>query len=196
MPFIRRHSPLSVPTILLGGPNRAGNVFDSTIIDNSAVLQVGDVVAVTTEGSGNGVVVRRYNGAGDKILGICVGFGQANGKSVTFDSGVTPNRVTVDSDNETDSSKQIFAKIDITPNAVWSAPFSPSATIHTTAAFQYGAQVECGTGANAGGLTETTVSRTVSAHLGFACLGPDEQDTSRGLVMVIEGLFRGEQTAS
>ena len=171
-----------------------GPVFTSTVITNSGVLQIGDVVAVTAAAAGNGTVVRRYNAAGDKILGICVGFGQASGRTPALDSGQAPDRVTVESDNETD--KLVYAKIDISPGAVWSAPFSPAATIHTTARFGYGAQVECGTGTNAGGLTETTVSVTTSAHLGFACLGPDEQDTTRGLVMIVEGLMRGSQTAS
>src|SRR3990167_9434448 len=192
MAFIRRHSPFSVPTVLIGGPTLLGPIFTSTVITNSGVLQVGDVVAVVAAASGNGTVVRRYNAAGDKILGICVGFGQGNGQSVTLDAGVTPGRVTVGAANET--SALIYAKIDITPGAVWSAPLS--GTIHTTARFGYGAQVESGTGTNAGQLTETTVSITVSAHLGFACLGPDEQDTTRGLVMVVEGLMRGSQTAS
>lgn len=194
MAFIRRNSPFSIPTIVIGGPQLLGPVFTSTVITNSGVLQIGDVVAVTAAAAGNGTVVRRYNAAGDKILGICVGFGQGSGKTPALDSGISPDRVTVEADNETD--KLVYAKIDVTPGAVWSAPFSPAATIHTTARFGYGAQVECGTGTNAGGLTETTVSVTVSAHLGFACLGPDEQDTTRGLVMCVEGLFRGSQTAS
>ena len=194
MAFLRRHSPFSTPTVTIGGPTLLGPVFTSTVITNSGVMQIGDVVAVTAAASGNGTVTRRYNAAGDKILGICVGFGQSNGQSPAYDSGVIPNRVTVESDNETD--KLVYAIVDITPGAVWSAPFLPAATIHTTARFGYGAQVECGTGTSAGGLTETTVSVTVSAHLGFACLGPDEQDTTRGLVMVVEGLMRGQQTAS
>lgn len=192
MAFLRRNSPLSAPDIIIGGPSVLGPIFTSTVITNSGVLQVGDVVAVVAAASGNGTVVRRYNAAGDKILGICVDFGQANGQSVTRDAGVTPGRVTVASTNETGA--MIYAKIDITPNAIWSAPLS--ATIHTTARFGYGAQVECGTGTNAGQLTESTVSTTVSAHLGFACLGPDEQDNTRGLVICVEGLFRGQQTAS
>ncbi len=194
MAFRRANSPLSTPDIIIGGPSLLGPIFTSTVITNSGVLQIGDVVAVTAAAAGNGTVVRRYNAAGDKILGICVGFGQANGQTPTFDAGQTPSRVTATATNETTT--MVYAKIDITPNAIWSAPFSPAATIHTTARFGYGAQVECGTGTNAGGLTETTVSTTVSAHLGFACLGPDEQDTTRGLVICVEGLFRGQQTAS
>lgn len=194
MAFQKRNSPFSVPTIKIGGSQLLGPIFTSTVITNSGVMQIGDVVAVTAAASGNGTVVRRYNAAGDKILGICVGFGQGNGQEPAKDSGQAPDRVTVEADNETD--KLVYAMVDVTPGAVWSAPFSPAATIHTTARFGYGAQVECGTGTNAGGLTETTVSTTVSAHLGFACLGPDEQDTTRGLVMCVEGLFRGQQTAS
>ena len=183
---------MSLPTIVIGGPVLLGPIHTSTVITNSGVLQVGDVVAVAAAAAGNGTVVRRYNAAGDKILGICVGFVQADGKVPALDSGQSPDRVTVESDNETD--KLVAALVDVTPGAVWSAPLS--AAIHATARFGYGAQVECGTGTSAGQLTETTVSTTVSAHLGFACLGPDEQDTTRGLVMCVEGLFRGQQTAS
>lgn len=192
MAFIRKNSPLSVPTIIIGGTTLLGPIFTSTVITNSGVMQVGDVVAVAAAASGNGTVVRRYNAAGDKILGVCVGFGQADGRSPALDSGQSPDRVTVESDNETD--KLVYAKVDVTPGAVWSAPLS--ATIHTTARFGYGVQIEGGTGTNAGQLTESTASATVSAHLGWACLGPDEQDTTRGLVMCVEGLFRGQQTAS
>ena len=193
MPFIKKNSSLSTPAITIGGADRAGEVFKSTIITNSGVMQKGDQVAVVVQASGNGVVVRRYNAAGDKILGICVGFGRASGAVVAFDSG-TNDTVTVAADNETVA--QIYAIVDITPGAVWSAPFTPAATIHTTAIFGYGAQVEGGTGTSAGGLTETTVSRTVSAHLGWACLGPDPDAPTRGLVVCVEGLFRGSQTAS
>ena len=71
MAFLRKQSPLSVPTIVIGGPDAAGPVFTSTIIVNSGVMQLGDVVAVVSgAGVANSIVVRRYNGAGDKILGI------------------------------------------------------------------------------------------------------------------------------
>lgn len=193
MAFIRKNSPFSPPTILIGGPDAAGPVYTSTIIVNSGVMQIGDVVAVVSGvGVANSIVVRRYNAAGDKILGICTGFGRENGRSVDFDSGTT-DTVTVGVANETTGGK-IYAKVDVTPYAVWSAPLT--AAIHTTAVFGYGAQVECGTTTAAGKLTESTVSRTTSAHLGFACLGPDLEDTTRGLVTCVEGLYRGSQTAS
>ena len=193
MVFIRRNSPFTPQTIIIGGADPAGPIFKSTIIVNSGVMRLGDVVGVVSgAGVANSVVVRRYNAAGDKILGICVGFGRENGKSVAFDAG-SVNEVTVGAANETTGGR-IFAYVDVTPYAVWSAPFV--GTIHGTAVFGYGAQVECGTASAAGTLTETTVSRTVSAHLGFACLGPDEKDTTRGLVTVVEGLYRGQQTAS
>jgi hypothetical protein len=199
MAFQRAQSPFSTPTIVVGGPDldttNGGAVFTSTVIDNSATVSIGDVLAITTDSAGNGTgkVVRRYNAAGDKILGICVGFGQANGQAVDFDSGSTTT-VTVTATNETGA--MIYAKVDITPFAVWSAPLV-SGNIHDTTAFGYGSWVENGTGANAGALTETSISATVSAHLGWACIGPDpEAPTTRGLVMCVEGLFRGQQTAS
>ena len=194
MAFKRANSPWSFPTVIIGGPDQAGPIFTSTIITNSGVMQVGDVVAVVSGGATNSITVRRYNAAGDKILGICTGFGQASGAVVAFDAG-TNDTVTVGSANLSTGAR-VFARVDITPGAVWSAPFSPAATIHTTALFNYSGQVECGTGTNAGGLTETTVSLTASAHLGFACIGPDPNDTTRGLVYVVEGLARGQQTAS
>lgn len=187
MAFHRLDSPLSVPTIIIGGPDRAANTFMSTIIDNSATVQVGDVLSVTTESSGDGIVVRRYNAAGNRILGICTGFGRADGSSVTLDVGQAPNRVTVGGDNETVA--QIYALVDITPFAVWSAPFV--GTIHATSAFGYGSQIEGGTGSSAGTLTEALITAAQGAHLGWACLGPDPKDTSRGLVVVIEGFFKG-----
>src|SRR3990167_3047975 len=184
MAFIRASSPLSTPTIIIGGPDRAGHIFKSTIIDNSAVVAVGDVLSVTTESSGNGIVVRRYNAAGDKILGVCVGFGRANGAVVDPDAGTTWT-VTVAADNETVA--QIYALVDITPFAVWSAPLS--AAIHTTAAFGYGRQIEGGTGTSAGQLTESTISATVSAHLGWACLGPRFCKGSANCFVVINFSF-------
>lgn len=193
MAFKRANSPFSVPTIIIGGADPAGHVFRSTIITNSGVVQIGDVLAVVSGASSStSVVVRRYNAAGDKILGVCVGFGRENGAVVAFDAG-TNDTVTVGAANETTGGR-IFAYVDITPGAVWSAPLS--ATIHTTAVFGYGAFIEGGTTTNAGQLTESTISRTVSAHLGWACIGPDPDNTTRGLVMCVEGLFRGQQTAS
>ena len=95
MPLIRKNSPWSGDTaIVIGGADRAGPVMKNTIITNSGVMRIGDVVAVAAQAAGNGSVVRRYNAAGDKILGICVGFGRANGRSVDFDSG-TNDTVTV-----------------------------------------------------------------------------------------------------
>src|SRR3990167_7715254 len=102
MAFLRRNSPFSVPTVLIGGSQLLGPIFTSTVITNSGVMQIGDVVGVTAAASGNGTVVRRYAAAVDKILGICVGFGQGNGQVPSYDSGVIPNRVTVEADNETD----------------------------------------------------------------------------------------------
>lgn len=186
MAFLRRNSPLGTPTILVvGGADRAGSFHKSTIIDNSATMQVGDVVATTTESSGNGIVMRRYNAAGDAVVGIAASFGQANGQSPAKDSGQTPDRVTVEADNETD--KQVFVRLDVTPGAVWSAPLD--ATIHTTAAFGVGRWIDPATGANAGQLDESTITATTYQGRAFACLGPDEQDTTRGLVTLVESIF-------
>ena len=196
MPFLRRNSPLTVPTVIIGGPDRAGAIFTSTIITNSGVMRLGDVVEVMAQASGNGGVVRRYNAAGNKILGICVGFGRANGAAVAFDSG-TNDTVTVAADNETVA--QIFARVDVTPHAVWSAPLS--AAIHTTAIARAGAFADPDTGANAGRVLESGLTVTQSTERGLAILGPDPEGAQTGasarvLCMIVEGLYRGANAAS
>lgn len=185
MPLKRKQSPTSTPTITIGGPDRAGHLFKNTIITNSGVMKLGDVVATVAQASGNGGCVRRYNTAGDAIVGVCVGFGRASGKSVAYDSG-TADTVTVAADNETVA--QIYAFIDITPGAVWSAPLS--ATIHTTAIFRAGAFADPDTGANAGRILESSVTVSTVQGRGFACLGPDADDTTRGLVTIEETVFK------
>jgi len=197
MPLIRKNSPWSGDTaIVIGGADRAGPVMKNTIITNSGVMRIGDVVAVAAQAAGNGSVVRRYNAAGDKILGICVGFGRANGRSVDFDSG-TNDTVTVAADNETVA--QIYAKVDVTVGAVWSAPLS--AAVHTTAIARIGAFADPDTGANAGRVLETSVTVTQSTERGLAILGVDPEGAQTGtsarvLVMVVEGFPRGANAAS
>lgn len=191
MAFIRRNSPWNPKTIEIGGADRAGHLFKSTIITNSGVMAIGDVVAFVAQASGNGGVVRRYNASGDKILGICTGFGQASGLTVAVDAGTT-GTVTVGSANETVA--MIFAYVDVTPFAVWSANLS--AAIHTTAIFRGGAFVDPDTGANAGRIAEGSATVTQSTERGLACLGPDPEDTTRGLVMIVEGLHTGANAAS
>lgn len=188
MAYKRKHSPFSAPTLLVGGPDLPGPIQTATVITNSGIMQVGDVVGVTTAASGNGVVCRRYAAAGDAILGICVGFGQADGQVPAKDSGQTPDRVTVESDNETD--KKVYAIVDVTPGAVYSAPFISGQTIHTTQNFGAGTWLDPGATTDAGRLNETSASRTTSAGRGLVALGPDPDDTSRGLVMIAEGLVQ------
>lgn len=193
MALQRKGSVLSVPDIIIGGPDRAGESIKSTIVDNGAQIQVGDVLSVTTESTGNGIVVRRYNGSGDPILGICVGLRNGNGSQPTFDSGVIPNRLTVASDNETVA--QVYAEVDITPGAKWSAPLS--AAIHTTLAFGAGRFIDPDTGANAGRLLESSITATAGTNTrGFSCWGPDPDNTTRGLVIVAESIFNGLITAT
>lgn len=191
MPFIKRGSLYGLPTVTVGGPDRAAEVGFNTIITNSGVLRVGDVVAFVAQASGNGGVVRRYNAAGDKILGVCVGFGRANGQSVTFDAG-TNDTVTVAADNETVA--QIYAIVDITLGGIWSAPLS--AAIHTTAIARAGAFCDPDTGANAGRVLESGMTVTQSTERGLAVLGPDPKDTTRVNVIIVEGLMRGANAAS
>lgn len=185
MSFIRKQSPVGVPTILIGGSDRAGHFFKSTIIAASGVMKIGDIVSVVAEQSGNGIVMRRYNSAGDAIAGVCVGFGQASGAVVAFDA-TTNDTVTVLSTNETVA--QIYAILDITPGAVYSA--SLSGTLHTTASGCVGAWADPNTGANAGQVLETSVTRTVVQGRGLALLGPDPENTTRVLCTVEETVFK------
>ena len=191
MPFLKRGSLFGLPAVTLGGPDRAAETGLNTIITNSGVLRIGDVVASVAQAAGNGGVVRRYAAAGDKILGICIGFGRANGRSVTPDSGTT-DTVTVAADNETVA--QIYAIVDITLGAIWSAPLS--AAIHTTAIARVGAFVDPDTGANAGRVLESGLTVTQSTERGLAVLGPDPKDTTRVNVVVVEGIIRGANAAS
>ena len=185
MPFIRKSSPTSLPSIQIGGPE-SNNFLRGTVIVNSGVMSVGDVLGVVSgAGVANSVVVRRYNGAGNAILGVCAGFGRANGKTVAFDSG-SATTVTVGSDNETVA--RIYAIVDITPGAVWSV--NSSAALHTTAVFGLGAWTDPDTGANAGRLAEASVTRTTVQGRGVACLSPDQDDTARGLVTIEETVFK------
>lgn len=182
-------------SIVIGGPGLGStglSVITSTVIANSGILQVGDVVAVTDAASGTGAVVRRYNTAGDKILGICVGFGRGNGQVPTKDSGVTPDRVTVESDNETD--KFVYALVDVTWGKIWSAP--SSATLDTTADARIGAFCDPNTGANAGQILESSMTVTQSTERGLSVLGRDPADTTRALVVVVEGFLKGANAAS
>ena|SRR3990167_3612680 len=184
MPCIRKQSPLSTPTILVGGADRGGHFFKSTIITNSGVMQIGDPVSVTTQAAGNGMVTRRYNAAGDPIVGVCVGFGRGNGQAVAFDSG-TNDTVTGAADNETVN--QIYAILDITPGAAWSCPIS--GTIHGTQVFGVGRWVDPVAGANCDQIDETTITATAYQGRGWVCLGPDPDNTTRGLVMVGESFI-------
>lgn len=146
----------------------------------------GDIVAVVAQASGNGVVMRRYNAGGDAIAGVCVGFGRASGLAVAFDAG-SNTTVTVTATNETVA--QIYAILDITPGAVWSASFT--GTIHGTAIFGAGAWADPNTGANAGNILESSVTRTVVAGRGLAALGPDpDAPTTRGLCTIEETIFK------
>jgi len=195
MAFLAKGSLSGNETVVIGGPDGGTtglSIIRSTLITNSGVMQVGDAVAVTDAASGTGHAVRRYNSAGDKILGICVGFGQADGQTPAKDSGQTPDRVTVESDNETD--KQVYALVDVTWGKIWSAP--TDGTLDATADARVGAFTDPATGTGAGSTDESQTTTTQSTERGLAILGRDPDDTSRILVVVVEGLLRGANAAS
>lgn len=188
MALIRRNSPLSVPTMLVGGPDTGGPLFTSTILGNSDTLQIGDPVELNANAAADGHIVQRLTAVTEHVVGVVVGFGRADGGDVAFDSG-TNDTVTVASDNET--SARIYAILDITPWAVWSAPLN--ADIHTTTRFDAGSTIDFVTGANCDQLNESTITATsgVSDNTGqqAICLGPDPEDTTRGLILIGQNLF-------
>ena len=166
----------------------AQSLSTATLITNSGVVKVGDVIGITTAAAGNGIVVRRYNSAGDAILGVLVGVEDpATGGQATPNSGTT-DTWTVAADNETVGKK--FAKVDISRWSVWSA--NSSAALHTTAAFGLGRWCDPDTGANAGRILESTVTATLAQGRGLVCLGVDPLNTARGLVSIgVESVFEG-----
>ena len=171
--------------ITIGGEQNNANMTGATIISNSEIVRVGDVVAVVV--SSNNSFVRRLNAATDAILGILVSVqSPTTGGQVAPDSGTT-DTWTVAADNQT--SAKNYAVIDVSPWSVWSAPLS--ATIHTTQAAVKGTGFDADTGANAGRLLESSASVTRAAGRHFICHGVDPENTDRALVSLIEGYFGG-----
>jgi len=190
MPLIRKQSPISTPSIIIGGADgNAAPGWKNTIIVNSGVMQIGDPVGMLETTTPSGLnTVERYSAVDQSILGVCVGFGRPNGLVVSFDAGTT-DTVTVAADNQTVA--QIFALIDITPGAVWSAPLS--GTINTTQTAGLGTFFDLVTGANCDQIDETPALRTHADSTGraVACVGRDPDETGRVLVTIVENVFRG-----
>ena len=136
------------------------------------------MISITTAAAGNGIVTRRYNAAGNTIIGVLISVGALAGPNVTPDSGTT-DTWTVAADNETVAKK--YAVIDASPWAIFSANLD--ATIHTTAAFGLGRYCDPDTGANAGRIAEASVTATLAQGRGLSCVGVDSEDTARGLVV-------------
>ena len=164
--------------MIIGGPDMAQGLSTATIITNSGVVAVGNVLSITTAAAGNGIVARRYNSAGDVILGVCLSVADADGTQAEPDSGTT-DTWTVASDNETVAKK--YAVVDISPWSIWSA--SLTGTIHTTAAFGLGRWCDPNTGTNSGTILESGITGTLAQGRGLACIGVDPDDTTRGLVV-------------
>jgi hypothetical protein len=179
MPFVKKHSPLNPKTILIGGPDTGGPIWTSTIIANSGVVQIGDPVEVVQNAAADGHVVQRLTAVTDMILGVVTGVRNGDGTAVTADSG-TNDTFTVAADNETVLRK--YAIVDITPNAVWSAPFT--GTIHTTVRFAGGVYCDLGVTTACDTIDETTCTATLVQGRQVVALGPDPDNTARGLVII------------
>lgn len=187
MPFVHKGSliPNGGP-ILVGGRGTASGHSESTIITNSGVVRVGDVIAFVTSGANN--FVRRYNAGGDPILGILVSVvNSATGGQATPDSGTT-DTWTVTSTNQT-IANPLYAVVDISPWSIWSAPFD--GTIDTTVNAARGSYFDPDTGANAGRLAEASGTRTISSGRGFVCHGKDPDASTRALVSLGESFILG-----
>lgn len=163
--------------LLFGGDTGITGLGLATLLANSAVVRVGDVISVVT--SGNTVVTRRYNAAGDPILGVLTGVAKPDSTQATPDSGTT-DTWTADADNETVA--KLYAIVDISPWSVYSAP--SSAALHTTAVAGLGAYTDPDTGANAGRIAEGSVTRTLAQGRGVVILGVDPDDSTRALVSI------------
>lgn len=179
MPFIRKQSPFSAPTIIIGGPDTGGTIFKSTIIANSGVMQIGDPVECVQNAAADGHIVQRLSAVSDMILGVVVGFGRENGQAVAMDAG-TNDTVTVGAANETVA--KIFAYVDVTPKAVWSAPFT--GTINTTVRFAGGVTCDLGVTTACDTIEETSCTSTLIQGRQVVALGPDPDNTARGLVVI------------
>ena len=186
MPFIRKHSPLNVPTIEIGGPDTGGPVWTSTIIANSGVIQLGDPVEVVQNGAGDGHIVQRLSAVTDMILGVVRGVRRGDGTAISPDAG-TADTYTVAADNETVA--KIYAIVDVTPRAVYSAPFT--GTIHTTVRFAGGVYCDLGVTTACDTIDETTCTSTLVQGRQVVALGPDPDNTTRGLVMIGTTTFDG-----
>lgn len=181
MAFKRKSSPVSVPTIIVGGSDVGvgSSAFTSTVIINSGVMQIGDLVSGTAGTAAGVQVVRRLSGVDVAIIGVCVGFGQASGAVVAFDAG-TNDTVTVGAANETVA--KIYAIIDITPGAVWSAPVIAGTTT-TTLRTGWNVMYNPGTTTNCGKIDETSAVID-SATLSLSGLGTDPDAPTTNLLVV------------
>ena len=148
------------------------------IINNSAVIQIGD--QVKTDANGNVV----EGTAGAVVLGIIVGVGQ-NGISVDPDSG-TQDVFTVASDNETVAKK--YAIVDVSRNSLYSA--SQDGTAGATAnSNKRGALINA---VSENQLDEDTASRTLTSGGQFYTWGVDPVDSTRLIVSINESeIFQG-----
>ena len=189
MAFLRKQSVLSTPSIIVGGPDVGvgASAFTSTVIINSGTVQIGDLVGGTAGTAAGVQVVRRLSGVDVAIIGVVVGFGQISGAVVPFDAG-TNDTVTVGAANETGA--KIFARIDITPGAVWSAPVIAGTTT-TTLRTGWNVMYNPGTTTNCGKIDETSAVID-SATLSLSGMGTDpDAPTTRLLVVITKTCLNG-----
>ena len=164
---------------LIGGDGSTGHT-SSTIVDNSVAVKVGDVIANVI--ASNVEYTRRYNAAGDSVLGVLISVvDPSTGGQAVPDSGTT-DTWTVAADNRTVGKK--YAVIDASPHSIWSAPLD--GTIHTTQAARRGTFFDADTAANAGRIAEASATRTITNGRSFTCHGVDPDSSTRVLVSIAE----------
>lgn len=157
--------------VLVGGATNDG-LNGATIIDNSTVVTIGDVVKIDSNGN------LELAGAGDAVFGILVAV-ERNGVSIDPDSGTT-NTYTMASDNETVD--KTYGIVDTSVDSLYSA--SQDGTAGTTAnSNQIGAYIDL---ADEATLDEDTATRTRGTGGQFTTYGADIDDSTRLIVAINE----------
>jgi len=141
----------------------------SYIINNSETIQVGDAVALDTNGH---ITVGT---AGEEVLGIVAGVTDSNGISIDADSGTT-DTYTVASDNETSAQK----KAQITADKMSLYSNDADGDLATTNLLQFFDLIDENT------IDQSSASDT-SGQFQLISLNPDgDGDASKGLFKIAE----------
>lgn len=160
--------------MVMGGHD---NTPMSTLIKNSATVQIGDMVTMNDAG-----FIARVAET-EPVLGVVIGVAQKAGIIVEPDSGTT-DTFTMASDNQTVAMK--YAIIDVSPYTIYSA--NVTGTIGTTVAS--GRPLAWCDVTDQNDIKETSCSRTITAGGQVLSLGTDPDNTARLLCVLNESFFK------